>query len=229
VNVKYGRAWAYIGTLMGVSVSSAANLMETLNNEAVPAAWAWIAAIFMGLLPVGLFVSLEVLVRNRIKDHLNWWRLGMMVAATSFAVPSYLHMHWLMLDWGQGDVIALVYPIGWDAMMLLSTLALLLDPVSVVMPAKEKVKRSRWGRRLPVVAAAMGEKETKPPVAPPVRPDGAKQRRLKVGSDPLYAEFVARSKTPKPMTVEDLQEADGKGFHSARSKLNRWKKTLENA
>lgn len=265
MNAKGGRVWAYIGTLMGVSVSSGANLIETLNNDSVPLAWAWVAAIFMGLLPVGLFVSLEVLVRNHIKDHINWWRAGMMLAATSFAVPSYLHMHWLMLDWGQGDVIALVYPIGWDAMMLLSTLALLLDPEEAVTKkkvaplAKPRTRRTlrEWWNKTPLPQpvsfaepvnlkpfietkqqavsdlASVGYIGSDPvaalekPQSPPARqPDAPRQRRIKVGSDPLYAEFVRRSTTSNPMTVEDLAAADGKGFNSARSKINRWRKTL---
>jgi hypothetical protein len=250
VNAKGGRVWAYIGTLMGVSVSSGANLIETLNNDAVPQAWAMVAAIFMGLLPVGLFVSLEVLVRNHIKDHINWWRAGMMLAATSFAVPSYLHMHWLMIDWGQGDIIATVYPVGWDAMMLLSTLALLLDPAEMVGRRKQpvkpvKVKRDWLGRKKPAVAALatndVEDEETEteadppappPPPAPPKPPKArpvpvaTTQRRLKRDIDPLYAQFVARHNAGKPMTPEELEKLDGKGINSARSKINRWRKTI---
>lgn len=123
-----GRAWAYVGTIFGVTISAGANFVETVTNPEVPNNATAIAAGFMGLLPVGLFISLEVLVRNRIKEHLAWWRAGMMLAAISFAVPSFLHMRWLLLDWGQGEVIATITPFGWDAVMLLSTLALLLDP-----------------------------------------------------------------------------------------------------
>ncbi len=125
---RAGRGWAYIGTILGVAVSSAANAAETWTNPDVPEDWQKAIAFGMGLLPVGLFVALEVLVRNRIKDHLNWWRLAMFITAVAFAVPSYSHMHDLLERAGQNDLICIITPVGWDAMMLLSTLALLLPP-----------------------------------------------------------------------------------------------------
>lgn len=230
-----GRVWAYIGTLMGVSVSAGANWIETVGNPDVPKAFVLIAAGFMGLLPVGLFVSLEVLVRNRIKEHLGWWRAGMMLAATAFAVPSYSHMHDLLVSWGQNEAISYLTPLGWDAVMLLSTLALLLPPAVAVAP-KKKVPvdhwwTGRWKFGRPAPAVAEQEKvETLPPPPPPPPvggpPNPVKQKRTKIGADPLYAEFVARSKTSRPMTVQDLASADGKGLDSARAKLNRWRKTI---
>lgn len=123
-----GRAWAYVGTILGVTVSALANGIETATNPAVPSNWERAIVIGMGLLPVGLFVALEVLVRNRIKDHVNWWRLAMFITAVAFAVPSYSHMHDLLQRAGQNDLICVITPLGWDGMMLLSTLALLLPP-----------------------------------------------------------------------------------------------------
>lgn len=223
MNHKGGRAWAYIGTVSGVAVSSSANLIETIGNPAVPKEFVWIAAIFMGLLPVGLFISLEVLVRNRIKEHLAWWRAGMLVAATSFAVPSYSHMHDLLVSWGQNSAISYMTPLGWDAVMLLSTLALLLDVAEAVK--KKAVKAAPI--LVPAVAEVEQEVKTTPaPSSVGGPPDPPRQRRTKIGADPLYAEFVARSKTSRPMTVEDLAAADGKGLNSARAKLNRWRKTI---
>lgn len=229
--IRLGRIWAYIGTIFGVTMSSTANLIETLINPEVPNVWEAIAATFMGLLPVGLFVALEVLVRNRIKDHLLWWRVGMMVAALAFAVPSYLHMHWLLLDWGQGVAIALITPLGWDAMMLLSTLALLLPP-KVATKVQPQGKVESPGRQVVQEAVAELADESHTPLhlptgEKPPKQAGATGKRLARPTDhPMHAEWLRRRATADPLRAAELAKVEQSTQPAARARLNRWERAL---
>lgn len=134
-----GRFWAYVGTLLGIGISAMANHAESLHY-----APEWMA-VGMGTVPIFLFISLEVLVRNRMKEHLAWWRGGLITVAAASGITSYAHMALLVyrhtagsevveyqsLTWFILLALALIVPVVPDGTMLLSTLALLFDPNKV--------------------------------------------------------------------------------------------------
>lgn len=242
-----GRGWAYVGTLLGVSVSALANYGETVTNDAVPALMKIPAAGLMALLPIGLFVALEVLVRNRIKEHLNWWRGGMLITALAFAVPSYSHMHDLLVDWGQNAAICILTPFGFDGLMLLSTLALLLDP--------DKTSDEGNGRPpsrydyvvaipdLPMITRTIVLPNQKPieiekaePISTvtmkPRRPKRAATRKAtgvrfnRPEDHPLFAEWSKAEGTPDQWSDEKFAQKAGKSVGAARAQAGRWRAHL---
>lgn len=231
-----GRFWAYVGTVGGVAVSATANYTETVTNNDVPASAAVGAALLMALLPIGLFVALEVLVRNRIKEHLWWWRGGMLITALAFAIPSYIHMHDLLSDWGQAWLICIVTPFGWDGLMLLSTLALLLDPnraanadETVLAPAS----RYEYIVQIPAAPAITRTitlepkspevpREPKPPKKAATRRKPSNGVRFNRPEDhPLFAQWQRED-----WSDEEFAARSGKSLGAARAQAGRWRKHL---
>lgn len=243
-NILPGRFWAYVGTIGGVAVSAGANYGETSMNPAIPeAVKAW-AALLMALLPVGLFVALEVLVRNRIKEHINWWRGGMLVTAFAFAIPSYSHMHDLLVDWKQNDAICIVTPLGFDGLMLLSTLALLLDPhkkddeepapplltvidYAITIPAPPPVVRTVITAPRAKPTDTVTARVRKAPQRTRSTKTGATNRRFARPTDhPMFAQWHEAETSGQPWSDEEFAERSGKNRNAARVQAGRWRTWL---
>lgn len=243
-----GRFWAYVGTIGGVAVSASANYVETTTNGNVPVLMQVPAAGLMALLPVGLFVALEVLVRNRIKEHLWWWRGGMLITALAFAVPSYSHMHDLLVDWGQNAAISYLTPFGWDGLMLLSTLALLLDPDktadildrpmsryeyivaipdlpvitrTIVLPGRKPIEIEQAVKSTPIDTVTA--KVRKPRKA--AKTGGVRFNRPE--DHPLFEQWRRAEGTENAWSDEEFARRSGKTPGAARAQAGRWRKHIE--
>lgn len=138
-----GRRFAYGGIAVGLAVSIWANVAHAMT---VPDGSGRGSLFLAAFWPLGLFLALEVLARTS-------WRGGRglivarggvgMVAAVAAAV-SYLHLHGLLLSYGEGAFAALVGPLAIDGLMAVSAAALLAgegDPEAAVTPVSEPPAR----------------------------------------------------------------------------------------
>lgn len=119
-----GRRFAYAGVLVGLAVSVTANVVHSAGQPAGGSPFALTLAAFW---PLALFLALEVLSRT------SWgtgWalvvaRAGVGLVAVVAAVVSYLHLHGLLVHYGEGMVPALSGPLAIDGLMAVSAAALL--------------------------------------------------------------------------------------------------------
>jgi hypothetical protein len=144
-----GRAWAYIGAVLGGSVSIAANIAHSyVPPVGAPGGWspkdgAVAGAVFW---PVALFVATEILTRVAWPSGLGWqllrW-LGMLPVAVVAALVSYRHLSGLLAFYGEEPIVSVLGPLAVDGLMVMATGAILatghhhttnpaLRPVSVL-------------------------------------------------------------------------------------------------
>lgn len=111
--------WAYAGVTLGAAISIAANVQESRLSPDVSVG-SIVAATFW---PVALFVSLEIFARTRAR--VGWWTwirwTGLVPVAVIAGVASYIHMHLLLLSYGEPLIIAIIGPLAVDGMMVLAT------------------------------------------------------------------------------------------------------------
>lgn len=119
-----GGRFAYAGIVVGLAVSIWANVAHAMT---VPGGGGTGSLFLAAFWPLGLFLALEVLSRTTWRGGrgLLVARAGVGVVAVVAAAVSYLHLHGLLLSYGEGLFAALVGPLAIDGLMAVSAAALL--------------------------------------------------------------------------------------------------------
>ncbi|GAA1384602.1 hypothetical protein [Catellatospora chokoriensis] len=119
-----GRGWAYLGAVLGGTVSVAANIAHTYLDHQDPPALAVAVSVFW---PVALFIAVEILARVDWPAGLRFavTRWGIVPVALVAAVVSYRHMASLLASYGEDTITVTLGPIAVDGLMLLATGALI--------------------------------------------------------------------------------------------------------
>ena len=118
-----GRQFAYLGVAVGLVVSVAANVAHAAGEDKA-SIWSLGMA---GFWPVGLFVALEILTRTTWQPGkaVLFARGGVGVVAAVAASVSYWHLHSLLLDGGEAELLAWIGPLGIDGLMAAGASSLL--------------------------------------------------------------------------------------------------------
>lgn len=114
-----GRGWAYLGAVLGASISVCANVAEVCYVR-TPTPGSIIAAIFW---PVSLFVAIEIFARTFTRR--QWWTVirwtGLLPVALIAGIVSYLHMHDLLRLYGEHPIVYVIGPLAVDGLMVIAT------------------------------------------------------------------------------------------------------------
>jgi DNA-binding CsgD family transcriptional regulator len=125
-----GRVWAYVGAILGATVSVAANVAHSyVPPDGAPAGWqpqrgAVVGAVFW---PVALLVAVEILARVVWPAGRRWVALrylGLLPVALVAAVVSYRHMQGLLTWYGDDRIASTFGPLAVDGLMVMATGAL---------------------------------------------------------------------------------------------------------
>lgn len=126
-----GRAWGYVGALLGGLVSIGANTAHSyVPPVGAPSAWrppvgAVVGAVFW---PVALFVAIEILARTLWPDG-AWWILvrfaGLLPVAVVAAIVSYNHLSALLGHYGEDRLTTVIGPLAVDGLMVMSSAAVI--------------------------------------------------------------------------------------------------------
>ena len=126
-----GRAWGYVGAVLGGAVSIAANVAHSYVPPAgAPADWtppsgAVIGAVFW---PVSLFVAIEILARTQWRPGWRWAALrfgGLVPVAVVAALVSYRHLAGLLAYYREDRLTVTIGPLAVDGLMVMATAALI--------------------------------------------------------------------------------------------------------
>ncbi|GIG57763.1 hypothetical protein Lfu02_21350 [Longispora fulva] len=134
-----GRVWAYIGALLGGSVSIAANVAHSFvqprptgagpdwipSPEWAPEPGAVVGATFW---PVALFVVIEILARVPWPEGARWVVArvcGLLPVALVAAVVSYRHLSGLLGHYGEDPLTVVIGPFAVDGLMVVATGAII--------------------------------------------------------------------------------------------------------
>jgi len=126
-----GRAWAYLGAVLGGSVSVAANIAHCyIPPKGAPSGWTpqTGAVALSALWPVMVLVAVEILGRVAWPAGWRWWVLrwgGLTPVTAVAAVVSYRHLSGLLASYGEDAVVAVIGPLAIDGLMVISSAALL--------------------------------------------------------------------------------------------------------
>lgn len=133
-----GRAWAYLGFVLGIAGTVAGNIAHTWHPSATalaiagttadqwtPAPGAQAAAAFF---PVALLIVVEIL--SRVRWARNWRSYaarygGAGLVAAVAGIVSYLHLRGLLLAYGEDQITATIGPLSIDGLMIISGFALI--------------------------------------------------------------------------------------------------------
>jgi hypothetical protein len=161
-----GRAWAYIGALVGAGVSVAANVAHSYVPPAGAAAgWsphpgAVVGAVFW---PVALLIAIEVLARVAWPDAARWTLVrfgGLGPVAVVAAVVSYRHLSGLLGYYGEDPITATVGPLAVDGLMVMATGALLATSTTTAATAMSRrtgaTRRAELDATPPAAATRQG-------------------------------------------------------------------------
>jgi len=125
-----GRGWAYTGTILGGTISVAANIGHSfIAPIGAPADWAPEpgAVGFAVAWPVVLFVAVEILARYDWPAGL-WWKVvrfgGMIPVTLVAAFVSYRHLSGLLTHYGEDSLVSTFGPLAIDGLMVMATGAL---------------------------------------------------------------------------------------------------------
>lgn len=126
-----GRAWGYLGAMLGGLVSIGANTAHSyLHPAGAPVDWrppvgAVIGAQFW---PVALFVALEILARTSWPPR-KWWIvvrfLGLVPVSVVAATVSYEHLSGLLAHYGEDRLTVVIGPLAVDGLMVMSSAAVM--------------------------------------------------------------------------------------------------------
>lgn len=167
-----GRRFAYVGVVVGLGVSVAANVAHAAAEGGTP----W-AMSMSGFWPLALFLALEILTRTRWAGGrgLLVARLGVAVVALVAAALSYDHLRGLLLTFGEAPWAATLGPLGVDGLMAAAAAALLSDtgrtgqhtaedvPAPVVVEDVPAARVEATREPVPVVEAAAVEGRSSSP------------------------------------------------------------------
>jgi hypothetical protein len=141
-----GRAWGYLGALLGGLVSIGANTAHSYVPPAgAPASWrppigAVIGAVFW---PIALFVAIEILARTAWPAGARWIAVrfvGLVPVATVAAIVSYNHLSGLLAHYGEDRLTVVIGPLAVDGLMVMSSAAVMattprrIEPIPVTVP-----------------------------------------------------------------------------------------------
>jgi hypothetical protein len=203
---RAGRAWAYVGSLLGVSTSIAANIAHTdvLPGDA-PVGSYMLAAFW----PSALYLAIEVFARTRA-DHGTWWkrarRWGLGLVAIVSAAISYLHLRGLMLSYGESTFSATIGPLAIDGLMTVCTGALIATaPHAKAARESRKAKRAERKLRREAREGKVVESETLP-ILPtldslPSRSAGESLPMPVETVEPREVETVSIPRVSRPLSV----------------------------
>lgn len=137
-----GRGPAWFGTVLGLTASTAANVLHAVDLDKGGKA-AIIGAAFW---PLALLAATETLTRKRWPERVRPWAVtAVLVVALVTAVVSYGHLHALLVSWGAGPFEAAIAPAAVDGLMTVCSLALTVAdgpepvPASPASPASPAV------------------------------------------------------------------------------------------
>lgn len=126
-----GRAWGYLGAVLGGLASIGANTAHSYLAPAGahvgwrPPVGAVIGAQFW---PVALCVALEILARTSWPPR-KWWivvrLLGLVPVAVVAATVSYEHLSGLLAHYGEDRLTVVIGPLAVDGLMVMSSAAIL--------------------------------------------------------------------------------------------------------
>lgn len=137
-----GRAWGYLGVVLGGLVSVGANIAHSYLAPAGasmswrPPAGAVIGAEFW---PIALFVALEILARTSWPSRKRWIVvrfLGLVPVAVVAAVVSYEHLSGLLAHYGEDQLTVRFGPLAVDGLMIMSSAAVMATTPQRAEPAK---------------------------------------------------------------------------------------------
>lgn len=186
-----GRGWAYAALISGGIVSAVFNVTYQLIN---PGPLLWLMVIVSGTLPVFLGIGIELAARfpwRRTVVHVLARWVGVLPLAIILAYVSWEHGQAVLLRGGATVLTAYAWPLAYDGLMIMGTVALLLtrtvateQGVRTVRPtAAERVRAARTAY-LDVRTAAFGERTQYDPAE---RTAGLEQART---AGDAYAERV---------------------------------------
>ena len=162
-----GRGWAYAGLVLGGIVSGTMNVLHSLQT---PSPIQGFMVVISGLLPVFLYVAIEVLTRvawKRTAGHVVARVLGVLPIAGVTAYVSWMHGYGLLRYGGESMETAAAWPAAIDGLMIMSTVALLLtrtrtqDDVRTRTSLADRVRAVRTAV-LDIEAAATGVRTPEP-------------------------------------------------------------------
>jgi hypothetical protein len=192
-----GRVWAYVGAVLGGSVSIAANVAHSyVPPDGAPDGWTPHAGAVAAaaVWPVIALLGLEILARNRLRPGLLWAtvRLGMVPVAAVAAFVSYRHMSALLTFYGEDGWSAGLGPLAVDGLMVMAAAVLLAEPMEGASTARSRTEpTAAWTARTPLGQAVL-DRLTGPVQEPSTQPP-----------EPVQDQPVDRPRepsTPRPRT-----------------------------
>lgn len=200
-----GRVWAYIGAILGGTVSIAANIAHSFippigaSAEWSPETGAVLSATFW---PVSLFVAIEILARTpwpkAIGSHMVRW-IGLPPVVLVAAFVSYRHLSGLLAHYGEDTLVVYLGPLAVDGLMGMATGALIAT------------SPHRTQSHISTADTASAVTTSTPPV-PPVEPAAtapaarrtpAKKATPRKAAAPKNSTTPRKAATPKPDVATD--------------------------
>lgn len=129
---KSGRVWAYIGAILGGTISIAANVAHSFVPPVGAAAdWSPKLGAVIGSMfwPILLFVAVEILARVAWPNGWGYVMLrfgGLIPVAAVAGLVSYRHLSALLLHYGEDNLVSVLGPLAVDGLMVMATVALLV-------------------------------------------------------------------------------------------------------
>ena len=126
-----GRAWAYLGAVLGGAVSIAANVAHSfIPPTDAPVGWSPEIGAVVGAIvwPVFLFIAVEILARVKWPAGFWWGAMrfgGLLPVASVAAFVSYKHLSGLLAHYGEQTIVSTIGPLAVDGLMVMATGAIL--------------------------------------------------------------------------------------------------------
>ena len=206
-----GRRWAYLGAVLGGTISIAANVAHSyVPPQDMAEGWSPNSGAVLGAVfwPVALFVATEILTRVTWPSGRAWWLLrwtGMLPVAVVAALVSYRHLSGLLAYYGEEPIVCVLGPLAVDGLMVMATGAILATahqhadaeaapatPDTVVRPAPTPRAAPTPHPATPSPAGIPAQ-----PTEPAATPEPATVPRAEI---PTPADVAARV-TPSPTTI----------------------------
>jgi hypothetical protein len=210
-----GRGWAYVGAILGGTVSIAANVAHSyVPPTGAAAGWSPQVGAVAGAIfwPIALFVVTEMLARVAWPDGWRWIVArfaGLLPVALVAAFVSYRHLSGLLAFYCEDRLTTMFGPLAVDGLMVMATAALLATAgrVHSAPPVVEPVTEAA-----PLVASTPVVEPAAPVavVTPDPVPVVTKPAKKRVTPRPVSAEKVAKvaAKMPGATVAEIAAKAE---------------------